>query len=316
MRRRTASALVLSLLAAPMAGTARAYVRAINDSGAPYYWASSCANVTIYLNGFSMMTSDEVAKSIAAAAHAWSPSEVTCPGPTGDAGSTHPYFEIIPSMSSGGPVPEAVYDGKNSIIFQTTDWPHQADAVALTSHFSTHDGALVDSDIEINAVSGSWANLDPGSTGGNHLDFVDDLQTAITHEFGHFLGLAHTCFNVGVDAPAESTDDQGAPVPACPTELGTPGDLPQAQSVMWFYVQPGSIAKRVLSPDDVRAVCDLYPAAKDPHVCASNLPDDGCGCRTGGGTSAGGAALVVLAVATALARRRRLRSDRDRRAAL
>jgi MYXO-CTERM domain-containing protein len=318
MRGRIAIAFLLGGLAyaAPPVGTAQAYVRAINDYGAAFYWPSSCATVTVYLNGFTMMTADEVAKSIAAAAHAWSPSEVTCPGPSGDGGSAHPYFEIIPSMSTGGPVPEVGYDGKNSIIFQTATWPDSAEVIAATSHFSTPDGAIVDTDIQINAVSGSWSNLDPGSAaGGAHVDNTDDLQTALTHEFGHFLGLAHTCVNVGVDAPAEATDDQGALVPTCPTEVGMPGDLPQAQSVMWFFVQPASIAKRVLAPDDIRAVCDLYPAAQDPHACTANLPDDGCGCRTGGGTSAGGATLLALALSAALARRGRLRSDRDRRAA-
>jgi MYXO-CTERM domain-containing protein len=263
------------------------------------------------------MTADEVAKSIAAAAHAWSPSEVTCPGPSGDAGDTHPYFEIIPSLSSGGPVPVfPSYDSKNSIIFQTSTWDDDGAIIAATSHFSTHDGAIVDTDIQINAVPGTdWMNLDPGAIANGHLgDSPIDLQTALTHEFGHFLGLAHTCVNLG-DAPAQPTDDQGAPVPACPSPPSTPGDVPQARAVMWFFVDPSSITKRALSPDDVRAVCDLYPAAQDPHSCAANLPDDGCGCRAGGGTSGGGAALLALALATALARRRRLRSDRDRPAA-
>jgi hypothetical protein len=44
------------------------------------------------------------------------------PRPDGDAGTSHPYFEIVPSMSTRGPVPGVGYDGKNSIIFQTTDW--------------------------------------------------------------------------------------------------------------------------------------------------------------------------------------------------
>jgi MYXO-CTERM domain-containing protein len=320
MRARVATALALAtavFAAPPIAGTAHAYVRAINDYGAAFYWPSSCANVTIYLNGFTMMTAAEVAKSSAAAAHAWSPSEVTCPAPSGDGGSTHPYFEIIPSMSTGGPVPEVAYDGKNSIIFQTSTWADGGEVIAATSHFSTPNGAIVDTDIQINAVVGSdWINLDPGATANGHLgDSPIDLQTALTHEFGHFLGLAHTCVNVG-DAPAQTTDDQGAAVPACPDPPATPDDVPQAQAVMWFFVDRSSIAKRVLSPDDVRAVCDLYPAAQDPHACSANLPDDGCGCRTGGGTSAGGAALLALALSAALARRRRLRSDRDRRAAL
>lgn len=316
-----AAALISTLTARP----AGAYVRAINDFGAPFYWPTntSCAAVTIYLNGFLTMTSDEVAKSIAAAAHAWSPSEVTCPGPNGDAGTGHPYFEIVPSMSTGGPVPEVANDGKNSIIFQTTDWTLDSTIIALTSHFSTTGGEIVDTDMEINAVQWSWANLDPndGSIGSSHTDDQIDLQTALTHEFGHFLGLAHTCFHTGLDQPAASVDDQNQPVPECPGDPTTSGDLPQAQSVMWFFVEPGAagIPKRVLAPDDVRAVCDLYPAAQDPHLCTLNLPDDGCGCAAAGTQGPRGAALSLLAFGAAVAharRRRRLRSDRDRRAAL
>ena len=42
------------------------------------------------------------------------------------------------------------------------------------------------------------------------------------------------------------------------------------------------ISKRVLSPDDIRAVCETYPAERDPHACTLDLPDDGCGCAAGG----------------------------------
>ncbi len=322
MRARIATALVAAALASTLpARPAAAYVRGVSDNGAPLYWASSCAAVTIYLNGFSMMTSDEVAKSIAAAAHAWSPSEVTCPGPDGDAGTGHPYFEIVPSMSTGGPVPGIGYDGKNSIVFETTDWPADLgpEVIAFTYHSSRPDGEIVDTDIDINAVGVSWANLDPGSTALGHTPDAIDLQTAITHEFGHFIGLGHTCFHAGVDVIVPH-DDQGQPIPTCPDPPSTPTDVREAQSVMWFFVEPGftGIPKRVLAPDDARGICDIYPAARDPHVCALNLPDDGCGCATDGYPRRG-AALSLLALGIAVAharRRRRLRSDRDRRAAL
>jgi hypothetical protein len=314
---------------------AQAYVRGVSDEGTPLYWSSSCAAVTIYLNGFSMMTPDEVGKSIAAAAHAWSPAEVTCPGPVGsadagaaaDAGGGHPYFEIVPSLSTGGSVPPVAYDGKNSIIFQT-QWKENPEAIAFTSHFSLPNGAIVDTDMEINASpeSGIWANLDTGTPPPKNGEDRIDLQTAITHEFGHFIGLAHTCFNAGVDLPGASTDDQGQPVPACPDDLNfncpvdpvANSDVPQAQSVMWFSVCHESTTKRVLSPDDVRAICDIYPAAQDPHACTLNGPDDGCGCATGGGRGTWGVvpSLLALGVAAVRARSfRRFRSDRARRAA-
>jgi MYXO-CTERM domain-containing protein len=317
MRARIAISLAIAALTAPLfVRPAQAYVRALSASGVPVYWPSSCAAVTIYLNGFSM-TSDEVAKSISAAAHAWSPSEVTCPGPNGDGGTNHPYFEIVPSLSTGGSVPEIAPDSKNSIIFQTGVWPEDPDFIAYTQHFTGPDGAIVDTDIEINAVDFSWGNLDPGSS--SHILDAIDLQTAMTHEFGHFLGLAHTCFHAGVDSLPRPNDDQGQPIPDCPDPASTPADVPQAQSVMWFFTDPGSTTKRVLAPDDVRAVCGLYPAAQDPHACTLNLPDDGCGCAAGGSPLTPGATLSLLALAFAATharRRRRLRSDPDRRAAL
>jgi hypothetical protein len=319
MRARVVVFLAAFALTGPLlARPACAFVRDVSASGAPLYWPTSCASVTIYLNGFSMLTADEVAKSIAAAAHAWSPAEVTCPAPDAGAAASHPYFEIIPSLSAGGAVPEVAYDGKNSIIFQTTSWPEYFGFIALTTHFSRSDGEILDTDIEINAVPGtSWANLDPSSTATGHDQMPIDLQAAMTHELGHFIGLKHTCFNTAVDSPPVPDDDQGEPIPDCPTGAPwTPGDLPQARSVMWFYVEPGfaSISKRVLAPDDVRGICAIYPAAQDPHACTIALPDDGCGCSAGGAQGARGAGIASLAFVLVAACRRRpcVTPDRDR----
>src|SRR5579863_3474723 len=95
-------------------------------------WSSSCETATIYLNGFTGMTSDEVAKSIGAAAAAWGPDEVTCPNATGDGGSGHPYFQILTQLATGGVSPGIAQDGKNTITFVTSDWSMTgADPAAL-----------------------------------------------------------------------------------------------------------------------------------------------------------------------------------------
>jgi len=73
---------------------------------------------------------------------------------------------------------------------------------------------------------------------------------------------------------------------------------------MWAYIDDGSSAKRVLSTDDARGVCAIYPSASDPHSCTQNLPDDGCGCATASGAATNRLAAVVL-VGLALATRRR-----------
>ena len=314
MRPRTARNLVLL---AALVGClshdrpARAYVHAISTAGSPLFWPTSCESVTIYLNGFTGLTSDQVAEAVAAAAHAWSPEAVTCPTGAGDGGAGHPYFEIIPSLSSGGPVPGIANDGKNSIIFQSSDWDGPSDGLAFTSHFSDSAGRILDTDIAINANSpggsGVWADLDPGAPPSEHGIPRFDLQTALTHEFGHFLGLAHTCVGgSGSDEGSDQspTDDQGLAVPAC--EPLTAANEQAQQAVMWYEIDNDSVTKRALAPDDVRGVCGLFPPGQSPATCSANLPDDGCGC-TAGGFGGDRAVAPPLVLAALLLRRRRTR---------
>jgi len=317
MRRRTAHAPRVLIQAALVAATlfarpAHAFVHAVSTAGAPLYWPSSCEAVTIYLNGFDGLTSDQVAEAVAAAAHAWSPQAVTCPEGANDAGAGHPYFEIVPSLSAGGPVPGVANDGKNAIIFQSTsDWDGPADGLAYTSHFSDSAGRILDADIAINATNPGgegavWADLDPGAPPSQHAITRFDLQTALTHEFGHFLGLAHTCAGgAGSDEGNDqaTVDDQGQPVPAC--DQTTAANQQAQQAVMWYAISPDLTDKRVLAPDDARGVCALYPAAQSPGICTLNLPDDGCGCATAGGARSAGVLALVLGAVIGLRRRRR-----------
>jgi hypothetical protein len=304
------------LLATLSSLPARAYVRYITDEGKPYYWPMSCAPVTVYLNHFQQMTPDEVAKSITAAAHAWSPSAVTCTD--GNGGTSSPYFEVVPSISENGTPPPVGWDGHNTVIFRTENWtmsglpdgrPYQFNALALTSVVARPDGRIVDADMEINAVDiTNWADLDPGS-GNTHGTDAYDLQNAITHEFGHFIGLDHTC---RLEPPDPTVvDNQGNPVPQCGPAL--PPLITDA--VMYPTIEVnGELKKRTLSSDDVQAVCDIYPARLDPQNCPLDTPYEGCtgSCRTVGsrrmGAPADGlgaaSALLVAVLLTSLRRRR------------
>jgi hypothetical protein len=301
-----------------MTAEARAFVRSTSNEGAPLYWADSCEVVTVYLNGFTQMSADEVTKSITEAAHTWGPDAVDCPAAQGGATPGHPYLEIIPQMSSGGAVTAAAKDGRNSIVFVTdpAQWTHPAGALAVTSAPPEPSGQITEADIEINATDPAaipWANLDPGSAPARNGVERYDLQTVLTHEFGHFLGLAHTCITPpglgGSDdgSPTATVDDQGVAIPTC-SEVPDNTNATAALSVMWFEIQPESIAKRSLAADDVAAVCAVYPAANQRGTCSSNLPDDGCGCAVG--RKQGDDAVVPSALIAALlmlGRRARLR---------
>jgi MYXO-CTERM domain-containing protein len=303
IRRAAVAAGLIFTLAAPL--PARAYVRArAAQSPQPTFWDAGCQVVTIYLNGFTQMTPDEVAKSIAAAAHAWSPDAVTCPaaGNDGGTGAGHPSFEIITQMAADGRPPAVGPDGINAVIFRTDGWQY-GDAIALTSRNTDPSGRIFDADIEVNAVmlDPIWANLDPNASGAPGGLLQMDLQTAITHEFGHFLGLAHTCYNEGVDPPPRPNDDQGVVTPLCKAGAATP----EAAAVMWYQVDPGLTGKRVITSDDARGVCAIYPPNAVAPTCAPNLPLDGCGCVTAGRPSGLTAALAALAALLANRRRRR-----------
>ncbi len=275
----------------------------VDDFGcAPIAWHErNCVPIDIYMNGTADMTRDEAARALGAAAHAWSPSAVAC---TATARPPHPYLEIIPGMAADDAKPPPVANDSHNVLIFQSEWPLDLPfgAVAVTTIAKKKDGRILDADIEINDQWFPWANLDPGAPTHGQGDLFD-LQNAITHEFGHFLGLGHTC-DAGNDA--NTFDDKGTPVPVC----GSPDETPEIRgSVMYAIVETGETSKRVLSPDDVAGICTIYPTADDPKLCTLDLPDDGCGCASGGGARTIGGLAFGLAFA-ALAR---LRSGRARR---
>jgi hypothetical protein len=159
---------------------------------------------------------------------------------------------------------------------------------------SSRDGAIVDADIEINGVNFAIAvNGQTTSTQPCHAE----LQNTLTHELGHLHGLAHTC-QTAVDPP--NVDNNGNPVPLC-TQTTDPTII---SATMYPFQNCGETTKEQLHPDDVNAICAIYPASKDPHSCAVvTPPGTGCGCGAGGG----GAGTAVLAALAALGLLRKTR---------
>jgi hypothetical protein len=306
-----ALALALSVLATLAPGRAEAYVRYKTDSGKPFYWPQSCVPVSAYpasmtdANGAMEMTTDQIMHAVTAASNAWSlPRTASDPSQ----GNACTYLQINVTESDG-PTPTARYDYRNNFIFRTTSWcaptdgpgmcTYDASALAITSVFvDKNTGEIKDGDIEVNAHGFIWADLDINPSPDNQ-----DLQNALTHEMGHLIGLDHTCYIAASGAP-DPLDNNGNPVPDCDA-----ADATVRATTMFASAIPGDTQKRTLAPDDIQAVCDIYPIADDPKLCpAEDGPPASCRCGVGG-RAPGAAAMVVAAagLVIALGRRRRAR---------
>jgi hypothetical protein len=301
-----AMAVLAAALLVGQSRPAEAFVRYLTDDNARFFWARASVPITGYSNDFTQtsMTTDQVASALQGAAAAWSKGTNSCT-----------YLRLVPALSTA-PTPQAVNDGHNSLIFHGRVWCHVGangkcnvdyDSSALAVTTDTADkktGQILDADVEVNLVDYQWADLveDPNLTSDM------DLQNALTHELGHLIGLDHTCFDPLSSATGVRPDDNnGVPVPDCAT-----ASADVQATTMFPSAQPGDTQKRTLAPDDVNAVCTIYPADDPPGTEGTG----GCaGCAAAGRPGDAGlpASFGLLAAVLIACRSRRRTAARGRR---
>ncbi|HEU4728736.1 MAG TPA: hypothetical protein VFT22_12620 [Kofleriaceae bacterium] len=255
------------------------YVRSgPTHAGHSLYWESGCVFVTIDDAGTAAIAGDGEFAVIDAAIATWN---------TGTVSPTCSYLRV---MSDGRKPVEVGNDHVNVIKFRDTVWgrpaagndpprmysPGAAGITALVfvdNPASARDGAIVDADVEINGVD--FAISVAGQTTSTQA-CKSELANTLTHELGHLHGLEHPCLATG-DPPR--VDDMGNDVPACSTvELDPtlPSNRAILDATMYNFEDCGETKKETLSPDDLRAICEIYPAARDPGTCA-RVPPPGSG---------------------------------------
>ena len=296
MKRFASGVLLAAAATSSMASPASAYVRYKTTGGKGFFWAKATLPITEYPNDFVQptMTSDQLIAAATGAAAAWSSQVNPCT-----------YLDLVVSVSAD-PTPVPANDGRNTLIFHSANWCQLASngtceidyapaALAVTTDTANRDsGQIYDSDIEINALDYTWADVDPD--GGPNPNM--DLQNALTHEMGHLIGLDHTCYDPSTGAP-QPYDNAGQPVPVCPAS-------PEVQATtMYPSADPGDTQKRTLAPDDQAGVCGVYPVDDPPAPPGSG----GCACAVASEPLGGPAwaALAVLGAGAILARTRRQR---------
>lgn len=208
-------------------------------SGLPLYWKNACVGYDIQQNASDQVSYDDAAQAIALAFTKWT--GATCP--TDDSGQSRASIDV----RDLGPVEcdQVQYnkDGPNQhvIIFDDNAWPHDDsnNTLALTTvTFDSTTGEIYDADMEINTAQQTLTVHDPIPADGY------DFASIVTHETGHFLGMAHS------------------------------GDT---AATMYAHYRQGATSMRNLTQDDIEGICSIYPPDGNRNVGdGGTVPEDSC----------------------------------------
>ncbi len=190
--------------------------------GAKLAWTSSCISFAVNERGTQDLDPEDTRAIIRKTFKAWS--DVPCVGKMGKpAGIAKMTFQEREPVACKKSEYNKEAPNLNVIIFQDDDWKYRGidGTLAKTSvTYNDETGEIYDADIEVNAANNTVTISD------NPMKIQYDLQAIMTHEVGHFIGVAHS-----------SVSD----------------------AVMFASYSPGSIAQRKLTADDIAAVCAIYP---------------------------------------------------------
>jgi len=281
------------------------YVRTGPTKAGKYLkWESGCVFVTIDDAGTTAINGDEEFAVIDASINTWNNATNT------------PTCSYLTVVNAGRQAHEVGNDKVNMIKFRDTQWCRPAigddpmrcyasaaagitTATYVDDAKSMRDGAILDADIELNGVN--FAISVNGVTNSRQ-GCKSELQNTLTHELGHLHGLEHPCLATN-DPPRK--DDMGNDVPGCDDLSAVPEPRRSAilNATMYNFQQCGEATKESLSPDDIRAICEIYPIADDPGEC-NPVKKPGAGCCSAS-VAPGGSFLLAGMTALLLLRRRK-----------
>lgn len=224
-------------------------------SGAPLRWPTTCLSYAMNRLGTQDLDPNETRPVIAKAFAAWT--DVKCPDGTT---AKMAFTELDPVQCKKSQYNKEA-PNVNVVLFQDDNWTYRGidGTLAKTSvTYNDDTGEIYDADIEVNAANNTITIDDE--------DIDYDLQAILTHEAGHFIGIAHS---------------------------------PRSDAVMYASYSPGSISQRKLTDDDIAAVCTIYPSTynaacnTEPKngfspTCDDAQKDTGGICSASPGVPAGG----------------------------
>ncbi len=219
-------------------------------TGIPLGWRSRCTGFSVYRAGVPAEVGEAAFSRLAlTSTAAWA--RVPCD----QDGLGQQYFRVIanlPTWQLSGY--SAQGQNANTLSFRhiwNDNAIHRPGAIAITiATFDSFTGEIYDADMEFNTFD------DATNRDGFHFSVAPvvsdpgaaDLQTILTHEFGHFMGLSH------------SDNDR---------------------AVMWPEAAPSEI-RRDLTADDAAGMCAIYPEQNTPNARCVAVPYGGLTTQVGG----------------------------------
>lgn len=245
-----------------------------DDCGFVVWWPKPRITYSVQLDASTQVPLETIRATAKTAFQVWS--SVDC----GE--GQHPRFEVVETEPVTCREHEYNKDHGNAniILFHDGVWPygdHDGRLALTTVSYNVETGEIYDADMELNSATVAFSVSD--------LEVEFDLLSILTHEAGHFLGLAHTA---------------------------------EPSATMFPDYHQKSIDQRDLAADDVAGICAIYPPAPIPDgcdatprhgfsaLCASAQAEGDSGCSVAGPVARGGAwaSLVVAVAAIGLAARR------------
>lgn len=249
---------------------ARYGVNRTNATQKPIYWPSGCIYMAYDAAGTSDISDNDEFAILDQAASEWETETSVCSG--------------LAFSSTLVTQPGVGRDRLNTVVWREDRWCrpatattpevcHDPNAIAVTQVFyiddaqSPRDGEIVEADMEFNGVNFAFT-VDGVSLG--QAARLADLQSTMTHELGHLLGLTHNCWTNLEEPP---TDHEGRLVPSCGEVL--PGSE-AAEATMYYLQEEGETKKSSLETSDVLGSC-----ATMGHRACDRVVHGGCSAAPG-----------------------------------
>jgi matrixin len=266
--------------------------------GHPLHWASSCLNYSVQVDGSprSKLDADQVQAFVEQAFSAWKAAH--CPG-----GGT-PRFEVqfrsYVSCDRQEVDCDAPEKNANVVMFHDSGWLDGKERIGVTTPTGGKEsGLVVDADIELNSQDYSFAS-DPSGMMSTSLLYV------LTHELGHFLGLAHSQVAGSVMRPQNFQS-----LPFSPTLIS-----PDDAAAICTAFPPGPKLSCNALPASTYDACTI-PLGEHRSCQLASVTQDGmaCACHLGASShSPGAAAVAAFALCSTVLRRRRKQQPPSRAA--